>query len=49
MLKAISVSFLMLGWLVLLITRVPTGFKDEKQFYTSLLLLAIGTIISFFN
>lgn len=47
MLKALSVIFLILGWIGLLNTRFPNELFENNWLKNSLLLLAIGTIITF--
>ena len=47
MLKALSVIFLILGWLLLLNTPLPKEIYKSNQFKISLMLLAIGTVITF--
>jgi len=49
MIKALSVIFLILGWLTLLNTPLPTAVAKSKDFKISLLLLAIGTILTFLS
>lgn len=44
MIKALSIIFLILGWLCLSQVSMPKSIEKNKQFKVSLLLLAIGTI-----
>lgn len=49
MLKALCVIFLILGWLSLLNVPLPIEIYKYNQFKVSLVLLAIGTILTFFS
>lgn len=49
MIKTLSVIFLILGWLFLLNARVPNEVAKCKGLIVSLLILAIGTILTFFS